>query len=61
MLSDVEKSNHLLLSRLIPVTTLVSGPRVHLSGLPTCLVVYVQKSNFHLINMLCVVIIEKMY
>jgi len=47
----------------------VSGPRGHdftLMGLafiylalPTCLVVYVQKSDFHLINVICVVIVKK--
>jgi len=29
------------------------------SALPTCLVVYVQKSDFHLINAFCVVIVVK--
>jgi len=28
-------------------------------ALPTCLVVYVQKSDFHLINAFCVVIVVK--
>ena len=28
-------------------------------ALPTCLVVYVQKSDFHLINVLCIVIVVK--
>jgi len=28
-------------------------------ALPTCLVVYVQKSDFHLINVFCVVIVVK--
>jgi len=28
-------------------------------ALPTCLVVYIQKSNFHLINIFCVVIVVK--
>jgi len=47
----------------------VSGPPGHdfaLMGvafiypaLPTCLVVYVQKSDFHLINVFCVVIVAK--
>jgi len=27
-------------------------------ALPTCLVVYVQKSNFHLINMFCIMIVK---
>ena len=46
-----------------------SGPRGHdvaLMGvafiyptLPTCLVVYVQKSDFHLINVFCEVIVVK--
>jgi len=35
------------------------GPRVHFPALPTCLVVYVQKSDFHLINVFCVVIVVK--
>jgi len=29
------------------------------AALPTCLVVYVQKSDFHLINMFCAVIVVK--
>jgi len=28
-------------------------------GLPTCLVVYIQKSDFHLINVFCAVIVVK--
>ena len=35
------------------------GRRVHFPTLPTCLVVYVQKSDFHLINVFCVVIVIK--
>jgi len=30
-------------------------------AMPTCLVVYVQKSDFHLINAFCVVIVVKKY
>ena len=42
----------------VAVTTLPGcpdGPRVHLSGLVVC----VQKSDFHLINVFCVVIVKK--
>jgi len=60
-----------MLSRLTPVTTLVSGasrsrlchdgPRVYLFGpayMPSCRL-YVQKSDFHLINVFCVVVVVK--
>jgi len=35
------------------------GPRIHLSGPATCLVAYVQKSDFHSINDFNVVIVVK--
>jgi len=35
------------------------GLAVTYRALPTCLVVYVRKSDFHLINMFCVVIVVK--
>ena len=38
--------------------TLMSLAFIYLA-LPTCLVVYVQKSDFHLINVFCVVIVKK--
>jgi len=72
MLFDVEKGNNLMLTRLTPVAILAlnvsgasrwrlcpDGPHFHLSGPAYMYSLYVQKSDFHLVNMLCVVIVVK--
>jgi len=58
MLSDVNKAN-LILTPLNPVASLLVVLNVKLH--PIRLVVQFQESDFHLINVFCVVIVVKKY